>query len=281
MTKVSLYIPCYNAAKHIEKCIKNIFVQTYPIDEILIIDDGSVDNTLEIISQFPNLRIVKHPQNRGLAAARNTALRELKTDFIANIDSDCVAEKDWLERLMQNMADEKIAGVGGKLIESNQSTTPDYWRVVHMKQHWGNEKVINPDWLFGHSAVFRKTALESVNGYLEKYRTNYEDLDLSHRLLKKGYTLIYEPQAIVHHLRTDSALSVLRTRWKWTALGVHGRTTGWEVIKNLGRNFGRSIKYMGQDIRNNRFSLLGLDFALGFYSTYADLRGLLCRQSVK
>lgn len=279
MSDVSLYIPCYNAAKYIEKCLQSILAQTYSIKEILIVDDGSTDNTLEIVKRFSNIRIVKHPENRGLGAARNTGIRELNTEFIANIDSDCVAEKDWLKQLMDNMTDTKIAGVGGKLVESNQSTTPDYWRMVHMKQHWGDEKIVNPDWLWGHSSVFRKSVLDVVNGYQEKFRTNYEDLDLSRRLREKGYTLLYEPQAVVHHLRNDTALSVLNTRWRWTALGVHGPVTALEVVKNLGRNIGRSLKYTGQDIKSDRFSLLALDFALGFYSCYRDLRSLLCRQS--
>ncbi len=279
MPDVSLYIPCYNASKYIEKCLSSILAQTYPIQEILIVDDGSTDDTVEVVKKFPSIQIVKHPENRGLAAARNTGIRELKFEFIANIDSDCVAEKDWLEQLMKNMTENNIAGVGGKLVETNRSTIPDYWRRVHMKQHWGEDRVINPQWLFGHSSVFRKNALESVNGYLEKFRTNYEDLDLSRRLREKDYTIVYEPQAIVNHLRNDTALSVLNTRWRWTALGVHGPVTILEVIKNLGRNFGRSLKYMGQDIKNDRFSLLGLDFALGFYSGYKDLRSLLCRQS--
>ena len=137
----------------------------------------------------------------------------------------------------------------------------------------------NPNWIFGHSAVFRKSAWESVNGYQEKFKTNYEDLDFSRRLKEKGDTLIYEPKAKVTHLRTDTAISVLKTRWAWTALGVHGNITSLEVVKNLGRNFGRSFKYLSRDLTNGRFSLLGLDFALGFYSSYADLRSLSCRQS--
>jgi biofilm PGA synthesis N-glycosyltransferase PgaC len=281
MPDVSLYIPCYNASRYIEKCLESILNQSYPIQNILIVDDGSTDNTLDLIKKYPNLQIIQHPENRGLAAARNTALHALITTFIANIDSDCIAEKDWLENLMKDFTDEKIVGVGGKLFETNQSTVPDFWRVIHMKQHWGDEKIVNSDWLFGHSAVFRKSALESINGYQEKFRTNYEDLDLSRRLREKGYTVVYEPQAVVHHLRTDTAYSVLKTRWGWTALGVHAPVTGLEIVKNIGRNFGRSLKYMTQDVKNGRFSLLGLDFALGFYSSYADLRSWLCRQSLK
>ena len=277
MLEVSLYIPCYNASQYIEKCLESILQQNYPIKEILIVDDGSTDNTLEIIKKQSKLRIVQHNDNKGLGTARNTAFQNLQTEFIANIDADCVADKDWLVRLMENFTSEKIAGVGGKLVDINKSSIPDYWRLVHMKQDWGNEKITNPEWLFGHSAVFRKSAWVSVQGYQEKFRTNYEDLDFSRRLKEKGYTLLYEPNAIVNHLRKDTVSSVLKTRWAWTALGVHGNITSMEIIKNIGRNFGRSFKYFSQDLSHGRFSLLGLDFALGFYSSYADLRSVLCR----
>ena len=278
MLDVSVYIPCYNAEKYIRVCIQSILAQTYPIKEILVVNDGSTDRSMEIIrNEFPQVRIVEHPKNLGLACARNTGINNLNTEFIGNIDSDCLAEPIWLARLMDNFTESRVGGVGGVLLESSTHTAPDYFRAIHMCQHWGDQKIVNPPWLFGHSAVFRKTALQSVGGYREKFRTNYEDLDISRRLKDNGVTLVYEPSSLVHHLREDTFYTAIRTRWRWTALGVHGPVTPTEVIKNIGRNFGRSGKYLWMDLRHCRFSLLTLDFALGLYSTYADLRSLECR----
>jgi glycosyltransferase involved in cell wall biosynthesis len=277
MKEVTLYIPCYNAEPFIRRCLDSVMAQTYPLKEILVIDDGCTDKTLEIVKEYPRVKVIAHPQNKGLGAGRNTALNSVQTDYIANLDADCVAQPDWLEKLMEAMSDETLAGVGGRLIESFQSTVPDHWRTIHMKQHWGNQPCRNPDWIWGHSAVFKTAALRKAGGYNEKFRTNYEDIDISRKLRAAGYDLGYQPLAVVQHLRRDTVKSVLRTRWRWTALGVHGPVTAGEIIKNQGRNIGRSVKYMAQDIRHGRFSLLGLDFALGFYSVYMDFRSLKCR----
>jgi len=272
--EVTIYVPCYNAAAHIDRCIKSLLAQTFPVKEILVINDGSTDDSMDRVRKYPQVRIIEHEGNKGLGVARNTALKNITTEFVANIDSDCVAEPDWLERLMDNMLEGKIAGVGSMLIESNRETVPDYWRVIHMKQHWGALPIRNPQWLYGHSAVFRRSALMAVGGYLDKYRTNYEDLDISRRLRAAGFDLVYEPKAKVYHLRKDTAYTVIRTRWRWTSLGVHGPITPWEIMKNQGRNLIRMTKYTLQDLIHFRFSLLGLDFALGFYSIYADMRSI-------
>ena len=284
--KISLYIPCYNAGKYLARCLKSVLAQTYPIQTILVVDDGSTDNTIDIIAQFPQVKLIRHPENRGLAAARNTAWQNLDSEYIANLDADCVAEPNWLENLMRNFNETdsdglkqmqtdkaKLAGVGGKLVESNQHGAANRWRVAHMSQHWGDVRIQNPKWVYGSNSVYRRSALAAVNGYRENYRTNYEDLDLSRRLYEKEYTLIYDPAAKVNHLRNDSIQSILYTRWRWTAVDLEPSITFRKLLRSLGRNIGRSFAYVYRDIKKSRInSLLLLDLVLGIYSSYLDLR---------
>src|SRR5215218_6489486 len=69
MPPVSLYIPCYNVERFIARCIEGALAQTHSVDEILIIDDGCKDDTLKIAAKYP-VRIIRHPVNKGLSAAR-------------------------------------------------------------------------------------------------------------------------------------------------------------------------------------------------------------------
>ncbi|MDI6784349.1 MAG: glycosyltransferase family A protein [bacterium] len=283
---VSLYIPCYNAGKYLERCLKSVLVQTYPIQTILVVDDGSTDNTKNIVAQFPQVNLIQHPANRGLAAARNTAWQNLDSEYIANLDADCVAEPNWLAQLMKHFTASdsdglrqmqpdttKLAGVGGKLVESNQKGVANRWRVAHMLQHWGDERIQNPKWIYGSNSVYRRSALVAANGYKENYRTNYEDLDLSRRLYEQGYTLLYDPAAKVNHLRNDSIRSILYTRWRWTAVDLEPPITVWKLFRNIGRNIGRSFAYIYRDIKKSGISLLLIiDIALGIYSSYSDIR---------
>lgn len=155
MEKVTLYIPCYNAEKTIKECLDGVMGQIYPIGEILIINDGCRDRTIDIVSVYP-VRIINHNTNKGLAAARNTAFRQAKNEFVASLDADCVARPNWLEQLMSSFSDDNIAGAGGILIEKYSISLADKWRFAHMPQMWGKELIQDPPFLYGSNTVFRK-----------------------------------------------------------------------------------------------------------------------------
>jgi glycosyltransferase involved in cell wall biosynthesis len=269
--KVSLYIPCFNAASYIEHCLKAVIRQTYPIEEILVIDDGSTDETVQIASQFP-VEIIRHPSTKGLTVARNTALKRARYDFLASLDVDCIPEEGWLENLMRNFSP-GVAGVGGRLVESYIDRIADQWRAVHMAQEWGKIRSDSVPFLFGSNNVFRKKILLELGGYNESYRNNYEDVDISRRLRQAGYTLIYEPKALVYHARRDNLFSLFNTFWNWN-FEYHreeGYYRDWEgLYLKLKENIGLSNRFLEEDYSNKRSELLYLDFFLPSYLSLKD-----------
>jgi len=272
--KVSLYIPCYNAGKYIEKCLDSATRQTYPVAEVLLIDDGSTDDTFLKASKY-NVKIIRHGNNKGLAAARNTAIMNTSGDFTASLDADCAASPEWLERLMGDFTDEKIAGVGGKLVERENIRISDRWRAVYMRQNWGKERVAEPRFLFGSNNVFRKSALTKVGLYNTAYRTNGEDYDMSLRLKSAGYRFVYEPEAVVEHLRTDTVRSVLRTHWRWTFIGTTGTNRSPVNLYNLAcktyDNFIYLFKDMlKNDIENKRLEFIPIDILSWLHHFFWD-----------
>lgn len=219
MSEISLYVPCYNAAETLQPCLEAVFAQTRPPEEVLVVDDGSRDATVEIASRF-EVRVLSHGVNRGLGAGRNTAIRASKHPWVASLDSDCVASADWLEVLAGRLEeDATLVGVGGLLEETNRTGLADAWRTAHMRQHWGGSAVRNPPFLFGNNNLFRKDALERVGLYNESLRTNFEDVAMSEALGLAGGSLLYEPAAIVRHLRRDTLRSVIRGNWRWRFFG--------------------------------------------------------------
>lgn len=274
--QITLYVPCYNAERHIAACLDGVLTQRLRPAEILVIDDGSRDGTTEIASRYP-VKILCHEQNRGLAAARNTAFRNARHDLVAALDADCVAEPAWLEHLVSHFADENVVGANGRVEEAVQTSVADRWRKTHMPQHWGDAPLRNPRFLFGANTVYRKSAVLEAGGYDERCRTNGEDVDLSARLSSRGAATIYDPAAIVHHQRHDTVASILNTYWRWRQPSLEalpgGITLSWVLRQACGHHLRNHLLGMARrDARAGRAELLPLDLFFSLYMPYRDLR---------
>ncbi len=272
--RVSLYVPCYNAEAFLAGCLESVLAQTLPPDEILVVDDGSQDYTAMIAAHFP-VTYIRHEHNRGLAAARNTAFRAARNEIVAALDADCVPQPDWLERLAAHFADPKIAAAGGKLVEKVQDSVADRWRAVHMQQHWGEQQVRNPCFMVGNNIALRKSVVAEAGWYDERLRTNGEDSNMSTRIAALGYDTLYEPSAVVHHMRRDTVGSVLETFWRYRRDSYHPVT--WPKIWRNFRYqyFGSALYVFQEDWRERRFNLLWIDALMLIHSPYCDLRMLL------
>lgn len=273
MNSVSFYIPCYNAQKTISACLESVLGQSFPVKEILVVDDGSSDETIQAVGRYP-VALICHGANRGLAAARNSALRQAKGDFVASIDADCVCDKDWLARLMDCFSSPDVVGAGGKLMETYQDRPADLWRAVHMKQHWGDAGTC-PSFLFGSNAVFRADAVAKAGLYDETLKNNYEDVDLCARLKKTGCALVYEPKAIARHLRRDNTETVLNSYWRWY-LAYYRREKFYDQPGKfrfkVKENLGTANRFFEEDLVAGNRSLIFLDFLFVFHHSLSDLK---------
>ena len=269
--KITLYIPCYNAEEYIDDILKAVFNQTLPADEVIVVDDGSTDNTAKIASGYP-IRLIRHSENRGLSASRNSAIKNSKAEFIASLDADCLPSPGWLQHLMQGLDAPRVAGAGGKLLEKYSHDACGLWRSIHMKQYW--EEGDSPQFLFGSNTIFRRKALLDVGLYNEKFKNNYEDVDISIRLKEKGYILIYTPEALAEHLRRDDIASILNAFWQWNVYYYDNKSC-YSSLGNLTQKLKENIllanRYLEEDTSGGRDSLLYLDFLFSCHNSFRDL----------
>jgi len=272
---VSFYVPCYNGERYLKQCLQSVLSQNYPLKEVILVDDGSTDRTLEIASRFP-IKVISYKHNKGLGAARNTAVKAATGDFVASTDADCILERTWLEKLMQQFDSPRVAGAGGRLDNCNhKENILDQWRRLRMVQHWGN-KSSNPEFLFGCDTVFSREALLDAGLYDEKLRNNGEDRDISEKLLKKGYELRYSPLAMAYHLRKDTLGSLLDTFWRYNFYYLVWLGKYYVDIASLPdkirENLWLAKKFMVEDLKEKRPGLLYIDFVLPVYITLRDLQ---------
>ncbi len=219
--KVTVAIPCYNGAAYIGAAVESVLAQTRPADEVLVVDDGSTDGSVEIIRQYP-VHLIRHGSNRGLAVARNSAIREARGDVIVFIDADAVADPSLLAVLLSGYDDPKVGGVGGQGVEANIRSPADRWRARHASQsHGGVTRDV--EFLFGLCMSFRLIALREIGGFDPAFRTNAEDMDVSLRLRRAGYRLRYLPDARVYHQRTDDEASLKRAMAAWYGAAYRAR----------------------------------------------------------
>ena len=114
---VSIYIPAYNAEKTIKHSLESIKNQTYPFDEIIVINDNSSDFTENIVKEFNDVNIINNSKNKGLGYNRNLGVKTSSHQIVTSIDADVVLEKDWLEIMIKNFEQHQDIICGGKMIE--------------------------------------------------------------------------------------------------------------------------------------------------------------------
>lgn len=108
---ISAVVPCYNQARFLEQAIRSVLEQSYPNVEVVVVDDGSTDDTAAVAQQFDSRVRYVHQENQGLSAARNTGLRHAKGDLIHFLDSDDFVAPDMYERVVETAALHPDAGV--------------------------------------------------------------------------------------------------------------------------------------------------------------------------
>lgn len=190
---VSVVIPTYNQAPWLERTLAAVAGQTYRPLEVIVVDDGSQDDTPQILArlaaEFPvPLRIVRR-SNGGPGAARNSGIEASRGDVVAFTDSDAVPRSDWLERGMARLRQEGVdcAGVEGR-VEVERDRAPTI-RTHQIENRYG-----------GHfltcNMLYRREALAAVGGFRTRFR---EDSDLAFSLIEQGWRIVFEPTQIVDH----------------------------------------------------------------------------------
>ncbi len=198
---VSIVVCSYNGARTLRDCLDSLQNLNYPHYEVIFIDDGSKDNTQEIMREFPGVRNIVQV-NKGLSAARNAGIAEAQGDVVAFTDSDCMADRDWLYFLISTLLSDNFAAVGGP----NISPPATNWVQATVGAAPGSPShVLLTDTIAEHvpgcNMAYHKWALELIGGFDIEYRKAGDDVDVCWRLMQRGYVIGFSPAAVVWHYR--------------------------------------------------------------------------------
>ncbi len=199
--KVSIVVCSYNGGKTLDRCLESLKHVDYPDYEVILVDDGSKDNTPEIAAKHPWIVNIRQ-ENKGLSFARNVGGYAAKGEVIAYTDSDCMADPDWLYFLVGTLISGDYAGVGGP----NISPPAENWiQACVSAAPGGPSHVLLTDVVAEHipgcNMAFFKWAFEKVGGFDPEYRKAGDDVDFCWRLQQEGQIIAFSPSAIVWHYR--------------------------------------------------------------------------------
>ena len=197
--KTAVIIPCYNSEKNIDSALQSLADQEVLPDEIILIDNGSTDNTIKKIDGFikvhPALNIIFTKESKkGPAAARNRGINVSVSDVLAFMDSDCLAEKDWVKNIKELFRNDSVMAVGGVTriykpvnpVEKLQAIDELYSNKVHNKGKIRKSNFLQGDFPVTNNAAYRANPIKMLGGFDENYGYPYgEDAELYLRLVEK------------------------------------------------------------------------------------------------
>ena len=224
---VSIVIISWKMKNLLQKCLQTIYMFTKDVSfEVIVIDNNSQDGTSEMIeSEFPQIRLIKNPENRGVAPARNQGIKETKGKYILILDADMELVDNSIKHLFDFMENNPEAGiVGCKLVDKDfnlQSSCKRFPTLLaflfrrlewidavknsktlkfHTMRDWDHSEIKTVDYLIGACQFFRKDVVDKIGMYDDKIFYGPEDIDFCLRIWKAGWKVYYYPfTSIIHH----------------------------------------------------------------------------------
>ncbi len=221
---VTVIVPCYDEEVVLKASLESLAQQTYRNFEILVVDDGSNDNTyliaknMEFSEKGKRLIALTKP-NQGKAEALNYGIAKAKGELILAVDADSRLSADAIELMVAYFDDPKVGAVAGSVYVTNQNTI---WTKLQALEYIQGLNLVRNGQAFlklvniipGPIGMFRKDAIIEAGGYQND--TYAEDCDLTLNLISQGYKIDYEIDAVSYTEAPEDLMDLLKQRYRWT-----------------------------------------------------------------
>lgn len=213
---ISVVIPAYNGEKTIGKCLDSLLKQTKKPDEIIVVDDGSVDKTKETVKKFKNVTLLEQ-KHKGPAAARNLGAKKAKGNILLFTDSDCIPDKNWVSEMAKPFQRKEIVGVQGRYMTKQKGLIARFVQFEIEDRYDRMKKREHIDFIGSYSAGYRKKTFLEFKGFDESFpAASGEDPELSFKISKSNKKMVFNDRAIISHNHVDSLWTYLKQKF-WRA----------------------------------------------------------------
>lgn len=210
---VTVLIPVYNGAEHIGECLESVLHQSYEQYKVVVVNDGSTDNTLEVLRNYPEVEVLSYEENKGISYALNYGIDHIDTDYIVRMDADDIMHPQRLEiqvKFMEDNPDVFMMGTTCLRYDGKMDWVPEYKRVFLVNElrflYLFHPVILHP------TVIFRATSFKE-KGY--RYRSDMdgaEDFALFKELVFKETVVNIDYPLMKIRKRPNSASSVGRDR---------------------------------------------------------------------
>ncbi len=221
--KISILIPCHNEEKTIKKCIQSCLNQTKKADQIVVVNDGSTDNSSKILCEFGDKITVVHlKKNTGnKSLAQEVGLKYITGDVFITTDADTVLDKRFIEYITRPFTDDKVSAAGGYVIGTKHNWVTacrelDY--IIGQNFHKVAQAHINCLFVIpGCAGAFRTNIFKENISF--DHDTLTEDLDFTYKFNKRGFHIFYERKAKVYTQDPSDISSYINQMRRWYSGG--------------------------------------------------------------
>jgi GT2 family glycosyltransferase len=219
---VSVIVLNWNGKRFLERCLDSLLNQDYPNFEVLLVDNGSTDNSLEFVrgkfGKNGKLRVVALRKNYGFSRGNNIGIKYVRGDYIIVLNNDTEVKKNLITKLVETAeTSERIGSVGCKIVTDkgktwfSQKFTNGGFIVPFFLQTLAKERIeaVSNDFYTnlansGCAVLYRKSVLDEVGLFDEDFGSNSEDWDLGYRINMAGFKSVYIPAPLVFHVGAGS-----------------------------------------------------------------------------
>ncbi|MFY1618795.1 bifunctional polysaccharide deacetylase/glycosyltransferase family 2 protein [Micromonospora sp. WMMD736] len=216
---VSVIVPAYNEAANIAATVRSLLASAYPALEVIVVDDGSDDGTADIVERMRlrGVRVIRQA-NAGKPAALNTGIRAARANLLVLVDGDTVFQPDTVYRLVQGFADPSVGAISGNTKVANRRRLLGRWQHLEYVIGFNLDRRMYDvlecmPTIPGAIGAFRREVLLRVGGVPSD--TLAEDTDLTMKVLRAGWRVVYEEAAIAWTEAPSSLRQLWRQRYRW------------------------------------------------------------------